>query len=400
MEDLLKQHFDQVDLDIRKKAPGYSRFMDQKVTPDVLSFIADCVVNFLGGKEPHTTFVITDIWEFPYFIKNTVAIFGKPSPENETTGSEYDKFIAQPLKTLAFAKILEEKKIGIKNTYTVLKPDILEYISRNERNALHFLVVYIEKVLSDSGFIDELESYMAKAAANTLSNEDFETLKNDFQIFMRGFTEINGDTEINRIFPKVLNPYAAAYKIPGTEKGHMTPGRFIYSDLMYNRKNFRDIGKDKTVSRQEMLREITELPEVVIYRVQKAKNIIKRHHANSEVRDSLAIGEATQVHHIFPEHGFPEISDYLENLILLTPQQHNTRAHPDNKTQTIGSEYQKDCLLSKIDSIIASIRKGDNLYAKERFIHVINTGYNFNLSTNTSFEELKEIIRKRQTPSG
>ena len=395
MEDLLKQHFDQVDLDIRKQASGYSRFMDQKVTPDVLSFIADCIVNFLGGKDVGTTFVVGDIWEFPYFVKNTVAVFGKPSPENETAGSEYDKFIAQPLKTLAFAKVLGENKVGRKNTYTVLRLDILEYISQNERNTWRFLVIYIEKVLSDSGFIDKLESYKTKAKGGTLGVEDFEALKDDFQAFMRGFTEINGDTEINRIFPKVLNPYSAFYQIPGTEKGRMTQGRFIYPDLMYNRENFRDIGKDKTLSRQEMLREITEQPEVVIYRVQKAKNIVRRHHTSSEVKDSLAVGLATQVHHIFPEHEFPEISDYLENLILLTPQQHNTRAHPENKTQTIDLEYQKECLLSKMDSIATSVNKGDNLYAKERFTHVINTGYSLDLSTNTSFDELKKIIRKR-----
>lgn len=395
MEDLLKQHFDQVDLDIRKQAPGYSRFMDQKVTPDVLSFIADCIINFLGGKAVETTFVVGDIWGFSYFVKNTVAVFGKPSPENETVGSEYDKFIAQPLKTLAFAKILEEKKVGRKNTYIVLRPDILEYISQNERNAWRFLVVYIEKVLFDSGFIDRLESYKAKAKESAVSTEDFEKLKNDFQSFMRGFTEINGDTEINRIFPKVLNPYSAFYQIPGTEKGRMTTGRFIYPDLMYNRENFRDIGKDKTLSRQEVLEEMTEQPEVVIYRVQKAKNIIRRHHTSSEVRDSLAVGAATQVHHIFPEHEFPEISDYLENLILLTPQQHNTRAHPENKTQTIDLEYQKECLLSKMDSITTSVNKGDNLYARERFIHAINTGYSLDLSASTSFEDLKEIIRKR-----
>lgn len=395
MEDLLKQHFDQVDLNIRKQPPGYSRFMDQKVTPDVLSFIADCIINYLGGKDPNTSFVIGDIWKFPYFIKNTVAVFGKPSPENETAGSEYDKFIAQPLKTLSFAKILEEKKVGRKNTYTVLRADILEYISQNERNAWNFLVVYIEKVLSDSGFIKKLTNYKTKAKKNVLTAEDFEIFKTEFQSFMRGFTEINGDTEINRIFPKVLNPYSAFYQIPGTEKGHMTAGRFIYPDLMYNRENFRDIGKDKTLSRQEILKQATEQPEVIAYRVQKAKNVIKRHHSSSEVKDSLATGAATQVHHIFPEHKFPEISDYTENLILLTAQQHNTIAHPDNKTRTINIEYQKECLLSKIDSISLSINRGDNLYSKERFIHVLNTGYNLNLSTKTSFEVLKETIRKR-----
>lgn len=396
MEDLLKTHFDKYDFDIRKKSQGYSRFMDQKITPDVLSFIADCIVNFLGGKDPSTNFTIGDIWKFPYFVKNAVAVFGKPSPGNITAKSEYDKFIAQPLKTLAFSKILKEKKVGRKNTYTVLNPDVLEYISQNERNAWRFLVDYVKKVLTDSGFIRKFEAYKVKGLANTLTKEDFGTLKTEFQAFMRGYTEINTNREINRIFPKILNPYSAKYQIPGTEAGRMTSGRFIYPDLMYNRKNFRDIGKDKTLTRREDIREISEKPEVVIYRVQKAKNIIKRYHTSSEVRDSLAVGASRDVHHIFSEHEFPEISDYLENLILLTPQQHFTRAHPKESTQIINHEYQKECLLSKIDSIVTSTKRSENLYSKERFIHILNIGFGLELPTTTTFEDIKKLIIARK----
>ena len=395
MDGMVVKYLDKLDLDIRKKPAGYSRFMDQKITPDVLSFIADCIINYIGGKDADITFTVRDIWEYPYFIKNTIAVFGKPSPENATVMSEFDKFIAQPLKTLAFSKVIKENKVGNKNTYTVTNPDILDYISQNERNAWAFLVFYIEKVLRDSGFISKFESFRKKAREHTLSDVDFESLKIDFQSFMRGFTEINGDTEINRIFPKVLNPYSAYYQLPGTEKGHMTSSRFIYPDLMYNRKNFRDIGKDKTLSRQEALEEKTEKPEVIVYRVQKAKKVIRRHHTSSEVSDSLAVGEATQVHHIFTEHEYPEISDYLENLILLTPQQHNTRAHPGNNTHNIDFDYQKICLLSKLDSISQSMSRGDGLYIKERFIHVINIGYELNLSTSTTLQDLREIIDKK-----
>lgn len=393
MNDLLKDHFGKTNLDIRKKNPGYSRFMDQKITPDVFSFVADCIVNFLGDKKSNTSFTVKDIWEFPYFIKNTIAVFGKPSPKDKTARHEYDKFIAQPLKTLAFARILSEEKSGNKNTYTVLRPDILEYISQNERNAWQFLVDYIEKVLYDSGFIKAFEIFKKKALIGTLTKLDFKKLKTKFQSFMRGYTEINGNTEINRIFPKVLNPYSAFYQIPGTERGHITAGRFIYPDLMYNRQNFRDVDKDKTLSRQESAKEISSNRKFVIYRVQKAKNIIKRYHSSSEIKDSLATGMATQVHHIFPEKEFPEISDYLENLILLTPQQHNTRAHPGNNNQLIDLEYQKESLLSKIESMNKLISRGKSPYSKERFIHVINTGYKRDLSTNTSFPKLKEIIQ-------
>lgn len=395
-ENILKEHFESVSLDIRQQSLGYSRFMDQKVTPDVLSFIADCIVNFIGAKDPQISFSVNDIWEFPYFIKNSVAVFGKPSPENETAGSEYDKFIAQPLKTLAFSGILKEKKVGRRNIYVVSNPNILEYISQNEKHSMIFLVKYIEKVLSDSGFISKFEKFKGKALTKTLSTEDFDSLKTDFQAFMRGHTEINTDTEINRIFPKILNPYAAFYLIPGTEKGHLTSGRFIYPDLMYNRQNFRDIGKDKGLTRQEAIEELSKQPELISYRVQKAKSIIKRNHSSSELKDSLAVGSATQVHHIFPESKFPEISDYLENLILLTPQQHNTRAHPENKNNTIDVNYQKECLLSKIDSITASLNRRESLYVREKLIHVVNVGYGLNLSTSTNFAELKEVIQNRK----
>ena len=392
--DSIQEHLENIDLDLRKKPEGYSRFMDQKVTPDVVTFIADCIVNFLGGKDINTVFTTKDIWDFQYFQKNTVAIFGKPSPTNESAKAEYDKFIAQPLKTLAFAKILKEEKVGVRNTYQVAQPELLEYISQNERNAWLFLVTYVEKVLTDSGFIKELNAYKEKALSGTIAKEDFDLLKSKFESFMRGYTNINGDVEIRRIFPKVLNPYASHNMINGSEDGRMSENRFSYSDLMYNRENFRDIGKDKGLTRGEAEEVVEDKPEFSAYKVQKAKNIIKRNHTSSEVHDSFAIGEATQVHHMFPEHQFPEISAYIENLILLTPQQHNTKAHPSNHTQTIDRDYQRDCLLAKADSIEKSIKQGKDTYSIESLIHVINTGLSLDLSTKTTLNELREVIKK------
>jgi hypothetical protein len=211
---------------------------------------------------------------------------------------------------------------------------------------------------------------------------------------MRGYTNINGNTEIRRIFPKVLNPYAVYNMINGSEDGYMTENRFAYSDLMYNRSNFRDLTKDKAITRQESEELIVEKPELSAYKVQKAKNIIRRNHTSSEVRDSFSNGEATQVHHIFPEHEFRQLSAYVENLILLTPQQHNTKAHPSNHTQVIDRLYQRECLLSKIDSIEISIKQGKDIYSKESLIHVINIGLSLDLSTNTSFDELRSKINE------
>jgi hypothetical protein len=158
---------------------------------------------------------------------------------------------------------------------------------------------------------------------------------------------------------------------------------------MYNRNNFRDLGKNKAITRKEAEEVVEDKPELSAYKVQKAKNIIRRNQNVSEVRDSYANGEATQIHHIFPDHQFPIISAYLENLILLTPQQHNTKAHPSNNTQTVDLQYQKECLLSKIDTIESSLKQGKDIYSKESLIHVINVGLSLDLSTTISFDDLR-----------
>jgi len=75
MIDKIRQHLERFDFDVRETKDA--RFMDQKVTPDVLSFIAECILNLPGNI---ATFTVKDIWDSEYFEKNTKAIFGKPSP--------------------------------------------------------------------------------------------------------------------------------------------------------------------------------------------------------------------------------------------------------------------------------------------------------------------------------
>jgi hypothetical protein len=81
--------------------------------------------------------------------------------------------------------------------------------------------------------------------------------------------------------------------------------------------------------------------------VQKAIALIQKRQRESEVHDQWSIGEATQVHHIFPKAMFPEIAHYIENLIKLTATQHKTMAHPNNNTHEINKDYQLTCLLAK-----------------------------------------------------
>ena len=239
--------------------------------------------------------------------------------------------------------------------------------------------------MSDSGFLKYFEDYARNSVDNPFAARD--------EIYDRYYRLINGNTpshsrlDIRRMFHKVFNIYAAEHHLHGSN-GKIT----YYSDLMYNKKNWRDMDKDKTVTRQEaMSPEKIERQEVInAYYVQKAIALIRKIQPVSEVNDAWGNGEATQVHHIFPKASFPQIAHYVENLILLTATQHNTKAHPNNKTQQINKDYQLVCLLAKADTIEASLRLvGERYYRKESFVYVINTGLTAEFSTSLTFGEIK-----------
>jgi len=391
----INEFFSQFDFDVRKTKDA--RFMDQKVTPDVLCIMADCVLNYTADRD--IEFTKDDIWNDNYFNTNVKAIFNKPDAKNETTRQEYDKFTSQPLRTLAYSGVLSMRKDRNKNLYRISNKPILEFIAMKERNAYVFLYHYLTKVLSDSGQLRFFEDFKDKCQNGTISNADFSDLKKHFQRFIIGNTAINGKVEVNRIFPKILNVYACENNIQGTIKGKLSANQFYYTDLMYNRPNWRDAGKNKNVSRNEAVEEHETLMMVQNeaysdYQVHKAMNMIRKMYTESEVKDQWSNGEATQVHHIFPKSKFPQLSHYLENLIKLTPTQHYTKAHPSNKTDEINKDYQLVCLLAKTDSIENSLIKGEFVYRKESFVYVINTGLTENLEIELSFKQIKRELTR------
>lgn len=197
-----------------------------------------------------------------------------------------------------------------------------------ERNAYNFLYCYFEKVLKDSDMWKYFEEYKSKCNLGTITKSDFSELKERYIRFIIGHTKVNGDVEVKRMFPKILNIYAVENGINGTEKGHMSKYAFTFSDLMYNRKNWRDLNKDKSITRQEaqQKQDVEQQEAYNQYYVQKAMNLLRRIQEESEVHDQWGIGEATQIHHIFPKSQYPQIAHYIENLIKLTATQHYTKA--------------------------------------------------------------------------
>lgn len=390
MRDTINEFLNQYDLDVRKS--GDARFADQKCTPDVVCFIADCVLNIVQSGQD---FTVNDIWNSQYFIKNAVAVFGKPLPTNASARHEYDKFIQQPLRLLSYAHILKVYKSGGTNIYSISNEELLDYISRRERNTYSFLYCYFHKVMRDSGMWKYFEEFIEKSLKGNCSKSDYLYLRDKFIRFMIGNTKINTEVEVRRIFPKIVNIFAVENGICGSERGTLSKYPFTFSDLMYNRKNWRDLNKDKFLTRQEAAeRRIDQQQEAYnAYYVQKAIALIRKIQSESEVHDAWSNAPATQVHHIFPKSQFPEIAHYVENLILLTATQHNTKAHPKNNTQIVDKDYQLVCLLAKSDTIEQSLKRvGERYYRKESFVYVINTGLSCDLSMHISFSDIKRNL--------
>lgn len=249
--------------------------------------------------------------------------------------------------------------------------------------------------MTDSGMWKYFQEYIDKSIKEEATKEDYLYLRNKFIRFMIGNTNINGEVEVRRIFPKILNIFAVENGINGSERGTISKYQFTFSDLMYNRKNWRDVKKDKSITRQEAADEAINTQQEAFndYYIKKAMSLIRKIHNESEVHDQWNTGAATQVHHIFPKAQFPQIAHYVENLILLTATQHFTKAHPNNNTQIVDRDYQLVLLLAKSETIEKSLKLvGDKYYRKESFIYVINTGLNQEIGTSMSFNDIRSFL--------
>lgn len=388
LNDFLKEQ----DYDVRKTRNA--RWIDQKCTPDVLTIISDCILEFLKDKEESIVFTSMDIWHNEYTVQNVSDIFKKPSPKDKSASNEYDKFFQQPMELLSYSGVLIKHKKGNRNFYSLGDKDLLEEISFSERNALKFLVKYITKVLQDSGIYYLFEDFFSLQ-----NKESYEILKNGITNFTINHTNINKHTEVWRIFIKILNPLAYNKNALGTERGRISRDLITYDVLMYNRDNFRDIyqRKPKGVTRGDHVVPASSRAKYIQYLTDKAmKNVklINRYYnfGLSEVDGDDEL--ATETHHIFSRAEFPQIAYFLENLINLTPNQHRNHAHPNGNYSVIDREYQKICLIAKLGTVRKSIENNWGDYDFNNFLHVVNIGYDTDTFSKIKLCDYDEVIHR------
>lgn len=393
---LYDEFLSQYDYDIRKS--GDARWIDQKCTYDVVSIIADCINEYVENSNSEE-FTVSDIWHSDYARENVVSIFSKPDPELKA-GNEYDKYFGQPIKLLGYSHVLNVRKERNRYYYSINNQEILDKIALRPMNALNFLYEYISKVLSDSGLMQSFEDFF-----RIQTKDSYKEVRDNFISFTINNTKINGETECGRIFTKVINPLAFKLKKLGTEKGRISKLVITLNDLQYNRSNWRDelSGKDKSITRSEYEPTVAQLQAraLATYTVNKAKKAVRKfndifNNGQSEVCQSTELVKATQAHHIFAQSDYPDIADFIENLIMLTPNQHFSMAHPNNKTQYIDKDFQYVCLIAKSTRIHDNLTSdnADKFYDFDDYKYVLNTGLETDEFSSIEYLDFASILDK------
>lgn len=375
-----EEFFSKQDYDLRQTHNG--RWMDQKLTADILQFVADCVMQY-AEEHPDKPFSATDIWHSDY-AQEYIDAFGKPDLNDSSAKREYDKLFGQPLRMLAAAGVLKEGMSGNTKVYTIAAADVLEFISLSLRNANDFIAEYSERTLRASGLGKQLDRFLKKEDAPSLAE-----LRQAFIALETQYTGIKEALEPRRIFPKVANSVAYRHKTHGIIRGRLSQDIIQMNDILYNRVNFRDqrAGKLKGMTRithqagapsrvEQMKNE-----KLLRYRSDVAKKELKAYNRRSNkgrpeyLGDCLPGETAQQAHHILMRSQYPELGYYPENLIMLTPTQHFSHAHPDNNTGMVDPAYQKVLMLAKVSSVEKSIRRdgNDSPYAFDRLREVVAT---------------------------
>lgn len=388
--DFLEMH----DYDVRKS--HNARFTDQKCIPDVVCAVAECIMEFI--KQDRTTvFTKNDIWHSRFANDLLADCFSKPDTENATTCSEYDKFFAQPMKMLAAAGILSERKENNANIYQVIEYDILSYISLREKNALVFLDKYLTKVMQDSGCMVFFDIFFEKQDKGSL-----DTLCDKLTTLYKNHTPVHGDYEPSRIFNKIINIMAFRRKMRGRVRGSLSQFPLTIDEIRYNRINWRDSEKPKRISRQEYIQHVESSVHGCSGYYERAVNQAKKF-----VRDLEQYSEvhhypsyiATEAHHIFMKSEFPGLADMPENIIALTGTEHYSYAHPQRNTQRTDPNYQMVCLISKLDSIERNFQEGNDDYSLADFTKVLNVGLGTeDFKEQMGFEGIKALLLKFLRP--
>jgi len=390
-EELLKKYFKRLDLTKTSKKTGIH--FEQKITPDLLWCVAQAILSIIENNDS-IVFSDKEIRTSQVFDNLMKDYFSKPGQAKDTE-NEYNKVSSYQLGLLTYSCVL--KQVGQRpKQYQVKEMEILKFIASNELNSIKFLGLYVDKFLKDNKLLEIFKNYKKQPTQSNYIKTKAKYLK-----WARANTKVKGldPKHSYRVFNKIFNIFAYSHRIPGELGARTKQGICPYSFLIYNQLNFRDVKKPPGMSRQEFRENWrVEVNKLALLGVEARKNKkqIKEYHLHSEVKD-LNLGYEENVglmaHHILMENEYIEFSAFKENLIVLTPGQHYSLAHPKANTQVVDEKFQLICLLAKLKSIEYSINKKDSFYRLKNLILMLNKRFNWNLNEKTDIKTIRNKLK-------
>lgn len=140
MREVINEYLNKFDFDIRKSHD--SRYVDQKCTPDIVCFLADCILNIAAS---HPTFTANDIWQSQYFKHNCRVVFNKPYADDKRAKNEYNKWFSQPLKLFHTAGILDADFSTRPATYSIKNEELLDLFPGVKETRTTFYIVTFQR---------------------------------------------------------------------------------------------------------------------------------------------------------------------------------------------------------------------------------------------------------------
>jgi len=390
-EEFSEKYFRGLDLTKTSKKTGIH--FEQKITPDLLWCIAQVILSITGDNNS-MIFSDKEIRTSRVFDSLMKDYFSKPGQEKDTE-NEYNKISSYQLGLLTYSCVL--KQVGQRpKQYQIEEIEILRFIASSELNSIKFLGFYVDKFLKDNRLLEILKNYEKQPIQSNYIKAKAEYLK-----WARINTKVRGldPKHSNRVFNKIFNIFTYTHKLPGELRARIMHGTCPYFFLIYNQPNFRDIKKPFGISRHVFYKSFVIKADKRVQiqiRVRQVKQEVKERHQNSEVQElkwgyKKDIGIAA--HRILMESEYPEFAFFRENVIVLTPGQHFSFAHPKGNTQMVDEKFQIVCLLAKLKSIEYSINKKDSFYKLKNLILILNKRFNWNLDEKMNIKTIRNKLK-------
>lgn len=325
-------------------------FIEQKVEPTNIHLYAQAILNYKSKS-----FSNRDIYESSTVSRILQITMGKPAASY--TPHEVNKLFGQQLSNFFwFCGLLNCTKKGRSYIFSIVLKNkwLIELLSISLMSALEFQALLYEKLAQDSGFgkeLTKLKNNLNNPKINIAKQELANFQNNTFYPFLEKYTDKGQkpySADRGRVIPKFINPIAVFRRKKGRDRGGLSNHIYTLPDLNYNKLNWKDIaqGKNKGISRQQFNKanKNTAVNLSVPINYQPLITKMKQNTNNQSEHNKSEPG--LHGHHIFMRSMRPEFTNYQENIILISANEHS-QVH-SHGTQYIDTKTTFDFLKSKL----------------------------------------------------